>query len=81
MLLEIFAALFHFHQHDGFPDVIGERRASTILVGFADSEFGFAAHVERAGLTESLKKTVEKDLRLTFFVTGNMLLTPLNEFR
>jgi len=39
-----------------------------------------ATDVERAGLTEGLKKTVEEDLRVTLFVAGDMLLTPRGEF-
>jgi len=50
MPLQILAALFHFHQHDGFPDVIGKDGAAAIFAGFADAEFGMAAHVETAGL-------------------------------
>jgi hypothetical protein len=46
VLLQILAALFHFNQHDGFPNVIGERGAATVLVGFTDAEFGFAANVQ-----------------------------------
>ena len=39
-----------------------------------------ATDVERAGLTEGLKKTVEEDLRLSFFVASNVLLTPRGKF-
>jgi MYXO-CTERM domain-containing protein len=39
-----------------------------------------ATDIERAGLTEGLKKTVEEDLRLSFFVASNVLLTPHGEF-
>ena len=61
MFLEILPALFHFHEHDGFPDIIGEGRAAAVLVGFADAEFGRAARVETTGLAEGLKKAVEEE--------------------
>jgi hypothetical protein len=38
MFLEILAALFHFDEHDGFRDVIGESRAAALLVRFADAK-------------------------------------------
>ena len=79
MLLQVRAALFHFHQHDGFPDVIGECRAAAVFVGFAHAEFGGAAYVERAGLAKGLEEPVEEDLRLAFFVTGDVILTPCGE--
>ncbi len=60
------AALFHFDDLDGFPDVISERRAAAVFIGFADAEFRLSANIERTGLTEGLKETVEEDLRLTF---------------
>ena len=31
MFLEVLAALFHFDQHDGFPDQIGEGGAATVI--------------------------------------------------
>ena len=80
MFLEILAALLHFHQHDGFPDVIGERRAAAVLVGFADAKFGRAPHVETTGLAKGLKEPVEEDFRLAFFVARDVLLAPRGEF-
>ena len=41
-----------------------------------DKLVGIAA----AGLTEGLKEPVEEDLRLAFFVAGDVLLTPRGEF-
>jgi hypothetical protein len=81
VLLQILAALFHFDQHDGLPNVIGERRAAAVFVGFADAKFGFAAHVKRAGLAKGLEETIQEDLCLTFFVAGDVFLTPRDEFR
>ncbi len=46
MFLEIFAALFHFDEHDRFPDVIGKGSAAAVFGGFADAEFSGAANVE-----------------------------------
>jgi len=79
MLLEVLPALFHFDEHDGFPDIIGEGRAPAVFVGFADAEFGRAARVETAGLAEGLKEPVEKDLRLPLFVARDVFLTPGGE--
>ena len=79
--LHLARAYLHFNQHDGLPDIIGECRATAILIGFSDAKFRVATNIERAGLTEGLKEPVEKDLRLAFFVSGNVLLTPRNEFR
>jgi hypothetical protein len=81
MFLEILPALFHFHEHDGFPDIIGEGRAAAVLGGFADAEFGRAAHVKAAGLTKSLEKAIKEDLRLALFVAGDIFLTPGGKFR
>ena len=81
VLLQVRAALFHFDEHDGFPNVIGERRAAAVFVGLADAEFGMPAHVERTGLTEGLKEAIQEDLRLTFFVARDVSLTPGNKFR
>ena len=80
MLLQIRATPFHFDKHDGFPNVIGERRAAAVFVGFTNPEFSSATDIETSLLTEGLKKTVEEDLRLTFFVARDVLLTPRNEF-
>ncbi len=50
------------------------------MVGFADAELGGAANIEAAGLAEALKEAVEEDLRLAFFVAGDVLLAPGDEF-
>ena len=47
---------------------------------FADTEFGRAAYIETAGLAEALEETIEENLGLTFFIAGDVLLTPRNEF-
>ena len=38
------------------------------------------AGIAAAGLTEGLKEPVEEDLRVAFFVAGDVLLTPRGEF-
>ena len=76
MFLKIFAALFHFDEHDRFPDVIGERSAAAILGRFQNAKFRRAADVKRAVETEGLKQPVEKDLHLAFFVAGDVFLIP-----
>lgn len=81
MFLQVRAALFHFNQHDGLPDVIGESGATAIFLVFADAEFRRAAHIETTGLAESLEEAVEEDLRLAFFVARDVRLTPRVEFR
>jgi hypothetical protein len=81
MLLQVRAAVFHFDEHDGFPDVIGERRAAAVFISFADAEFRLPANVERAWLAEGLEKAVEEDLRLALFVAGDVFPTPCDEIR
>jgi len=44
------------------------------------SQSGRAAHVKTAGLTEGLEEAIQEDLRLTFFVAGDVFLTPRGEF-
>ena len=80
MFLQIRAALFHFNQHDGFPDVIRKRGATAVLVGFADAELRRAPDIKTAGLAKGLKEPVEKDFVLTFFIARDVLLTPRDEF-
>ena len=72
MLLQIHAALFHFDEDDGFPDVIGEGGAAAVFVGFADAEFG--------GATGRLKVGELRVEGLAFFVAGDVLLAPGDEF-
>ena len=54
--------------------------AAAVFVGFADAELGGAADIEAAGLAEALKEAVEEDLGLAFFVAGDVLLAPGDEF-
>ena len=65
-----------FDEHDGGPNVIGKSRAAAVFVGLAQAEFG---DVQRVALTEGLEDAVEEDLHLTFFVAGDVLLTPRGE--
>jgi len=76
MLREILAALFHLNEDDGLPDVIGEAGAAAVLGGLANAEFGFAADIERSAVAEGLHQAVEKDLRLAFFVAGDVGVRP-----
>ena len=80
MLLQIHAALFHFDEDDGFPNVIGESGAAAVVFGFPDAEFGGTANIEATGLAEALEKAIEEDLGLAFFVAGDVLLAPGDEF-
>jgi len=54
--------------------------AAAVFVGFADAEFGGAADIEAAGLAEALEEALEEDLGLAFFVAGDVLLAPGDEF-
>jgi hypothetical protein len=80
MLLQIHATLFPFDEDDGVPDVVGKGGAAAVFVGFADAKLGGAADVETAGLAETLKEAVEKDLGLALFVAGDVLKAPGSEF-
>ncbi len=80
MFLEILAALFHFDEHDGFPDVIGEGRPTAVFVGFADAEFRRATYIKRTALAEGLEEAVEEDLRLALFIAGDVIRAPCGEF-
>src|SRR4051812_47171923 len=46
VLREIHAALFHFDENHGFPDVIGKAGAAAALRGFANAELRLAADIE-----------------------------------
>ena len=80
VFLEVLAALFHFDEHDGFPDVIGEGGAAAVLVGFAEAELGGAADIQTTGLAKGLKEKIQKDLGLAFFVAGDVFPTPRGKF-
>ena len=47
----------------------------------ADTKLSRAAHVETTGLTEGLKETVEKDLRLALFAADDVVPHPGDKFR
>lgn len=80
VFLEVLAALFHFDEHDGFPNIIGEGGAAAVLVGFAEAEFGGAADVQTTGLAKGLKEAIQKDLGLAFFVAGDVFPAPRGKF-
>jgi hypothetical protein len=80
VLLQIDATLFHFDEDDGFPNVIREGGAAAVFVGFADAEFGGAADIEAAGLAKALEEAIQEYLGLAFFVAGDVLLAPGDEF-
>ena len=77
--LEIHAALLHFEQDDGFPDEIGKGGAAAVFAGLADAELGLAADIEDARVAERLEQPVQKDLRLTLLIAGNVLLRPAHK--
>lgn len=72
MLREIRPALFHFDEDDRLPHVACEAGAAAVLPRLADAAFRLAAHVERTRMPERLEQPVEKDLRLSFFVAGDV---------
>jgi hypothetical protein len=78
MFLQVRAALFHFNQHDGLPNQIGETCAA---IGFAHAPFkrgtGF---LESTCMTKRLKNVIEKDLSFALFVARNVLGAPCGEF-
>ena len=59
-MLEVGAALLHFDEDDGLPDVVGEGGAAAVLVGLADAEFGVAADIEEAGWPKAWKRRSRK---------------------
>jgi len=79
VLREIHAALFHLDEDDGPPHVVGEAGAAAVFAGLANAALGFAADIERAGVAESLEEAVEEDLRLAFFVAGDVRGSPRGE--
>ena len=81
VLGEVDAALLHFDEHDGLPDVVGEAGATAVLGGLADPAFGLAADIERAGVAEGDHEVVDEDLRLAFFVAGDVRAGPGAEGR
>ena len=76
---EILASLLHFYQHDRFPHQIGERGSAGILLFLAHFKNGTS--FPNSLVPEGLKQPVEKELRLPFFVPGNVLPGPLDEAR
>ena len=64
---------------DGLPHEIGEAGAAAVLAGLADAALGFAADIERTGVAERLEKAVEEDLRLPFFIAGDVGTGPGGE--
>lgn len=79
MFLEILPALFHLHEHDGFPDQIGKAGAVAVRLAHAHFQRG-AGFFESARVPEGLKEVVEKDLRFALFVAGDVLRAPRGEF-
>ena len=78
MLLQIRAALFHFHQHDGFPNKVGESCAAGV---FGHTEFQRGPGFFQPGVAEGLKEAVEKKLGFALFVARDVFRTPRDEFR
>ena len=76
MLGEIDATLFHFDEDDGFPDQIGKGGAAAV---FFDPVLAGGSGFFEAGMTEGTKQVVEENLRLAFFVAGNVGSTPVDE--
>src|SRR5690348_13452422 len=64
MLRQVRAALLHFDEDDGLPDVVGEAGAAAVFGGLTDAHLGGAAEVERALLAEGAEEAVEEDLAL-----------------
>ena len=76
MLGEINATLFHFDEDDGFPDQIGKGGAAAV---FFDAVLAGGSRFFEAGMTEGAKQVIEENLRLAFFVAGNVGGTPVDE--
>lgn len=57
----------------------GEGGAAAVFAGFADAALGFTADIEGTGVAEGSEEAVEKDLRLSFFVAGDVGLGPGDE--
>ena len=73
---DLHPAHFHFNRHGGFPEVTGEGGAAAVVTGFVDAEFRGAADIQATGLAERLKEPIQENLRLHFFVGGEVLLAP-----
>ena len=78
MFLQIRAALFHFNQHDWFPDKIGESGAASV---FDHAEFQCSPDFFQPGVAKRLKKAVEVKLGFALFVASDVFRTPSDEFR
>ena len=78
MFLEIFAALFHFDEHDWFPDVIGEGRAPPSSLDL-QMQFRCAADLVGTPRDGRTKQSVKEDLPSPFFIAGDAALIPFNE--
>jgi hypothetical protein len=79
MLLERLATLLHLDERNRFPNQIGERGAAAVFLVLADAEFRLPAGVQNAGMAKGMEKPVEEDLRLAFFIAGDVLLGPVDE--
>lgn len=79
MFLEIFAALFHFDEHDRFPNVIGEGSSAAVFGRFQHTKFRRATNVEGARLNRSLERVGREKLAPDLFVASDAALIPINE--
>jgi hypothetical protein len=74
MLLEILAALFHFDEHDRFPDVIGKGCPSAVFIGLADAEPRYSS-----AANNSSSRTVAKLVAESLIAYGMMSSRPCNK--
>ena len=77
---EVFAATLHFDQHDRLPNIIGKRGSAATFLRLANAMFQCAANLLTTRLAEALEVAIKKYLRLAFFVAGDMLVRPGDEF-
>jgi hypothetical protein len=71
------AAFFHLDEDERLPDVVGEGDCGAGLAAVADAELGGPADVEEASVAQGLDEAVEVDLRLAFFVAGDVPAGPV----
>lgn len=66
--MAIFPALFYFDVHDWFSDIIGEGSSAAVRQISTREIQESLRHRERVAETEALEQSVEKNLRLVFFI-------------
>ena len=78
VLLQGRAAILQLHEHDRFPDEIGEGGAALIGLGHAHFERG-DGRLQAVGPAEGLEEGVEEGLGLALFIAGEVLVAPADK--